>query len=127
MDFDLEYAESVEPCDEAWERGLSRSADADQQQVALLLAEDPVDAQHVLEDLVEEHERHVQLLLVEHLVGERDNSITHWSVVTQGATKQRILAVVLLNSKISGPTNLLYVAKKYPNTLADLLMTICMS
>ena len=77
MDFDLEYAESVEPGDEARECGLSRSADADQQQVSLLLAEDPVDAQHVLEDLVEEHERHVQLLLVENLVGERHNSITH--------------------------------------------------
>ena len=40
--------------------------------MALRLAEDAVDAQHVLEHLVEEHQRHVQLLLVKDLQARLD-------------------------------------------------------
>ena len=65
--FDLEDAETVHPGDEARQRRLAGAARADQQQVPLRLAEDAVDAQHVIEHLVEQHQRHVELLLVEHL------------------------------------------------------------
>ena len=63
----LEHAQPVHPGDERRQSGLARTASSDEQQVALRLAEDAVDAEDVVEDLIEEHERHVQLLLVEDL------------------------------------------------------------
>ncbi len=66
---DLEHGESVEPGDEARQCGLARPGHSDHEEMALWLAEDPVDPEDVVQDLVEQNERNVELLFVEDLKG----------------------------------------------------------
>ena len=56
VDLHLEHAQADDPRDEPRQRGLACPAHPYQEQVALRLAEDAVDAQDVLQDLVEQNE-----------------------------------------------------------------------
>ncbi|KAH6607744.1 hypothetical protein Trco_004057 [Trichoderma cornu-damae] len=67
VDLDLEHLEAVHPGHEPREGSLAAAAHADEDQVALRLPEDAVDAQHVLQDVVEQDERNVDLFLAERL------------------------------------------------------------
>jgi hypothetical protein len=62
---DLKDGEAVHPGDEAGEGRLARPRHPYQQEVSLRLPEDTVDAQDMIQHLVEENQRDVQLLLVE--------------------------------------------------------------
>ena len=64
---DLEYRQVVHPGNKPGERGLAGSGHSYEPEVSLGPAEAPVNPEHVVQHLVEQHERHVQLLLVEHL------------------------------------------------------------
>ena len=66
MHLHLEHTQSVHPSDEAREGRLSGAARSDEEEVALRLAVDTVDAEDVVEDFVEEDEWHVELFLVKH-------------------------------------------------------------
>ena len=67
MDFHLEHCQSIHPGNEAGQSSLSSTTYTDQQQVALRLAEDTVNAEHVVEDFIEQDQRHIELFLVEYL------------------------------------------------------------
>ena len=56
MHLDLEHAETVHPGHEAGQCGFARTAHPDQQQVALRLAEDTVNAEHMVQYFVKQHE-----------------------------------------------------------------------
>ena len=71
VDFHLEDAETVHPRHETRQRRLARAADSNKQEMTLRLAEDTVNAQHVVENFIKQHQWNVELLLIEHL-----NSIT---------------------------------------------------
>ena len=67
VNFDLEDAQTVHPCDESRQRRFSGSTDTDQEKMSLRLTENPVDSQDVIEHFVEQHQRNVQLFFVKHL------------------------------------------------------------
>eukprot|EP00960_Hanusia_phi_P069961 767203-Hanusia_phi.AAC.5 len=74
---DLEHGVPAVPRHEAGQHSLACSAGSDEEAVAEALAEDAVDAEDMVDHLVEDNERHVELLLVENLRargedGERD-------------------------------------------------------
>eukprot|EP00160_Parvularia_atlantis_P015941 Unigene4815_Nuclearia_a/m.14725 Unigene4815_Nuclearia_a/g.14725 ORF Unigene4815_Nuclearia_a/g.14725 Unigene4815_Nuclearia_a/m.14725 type:complete len:362 (+) Unigene4815_Nuclearia_a:2868-3953(+) len=69
---DLVDRQPVQPRDKARQRRLARARNTNQQQVALDLLEHAVDAQHVLQEVIEQHQRHVKLLLVEHAQARAD-------------------------------------------------------
>mmetsp|Transcript_3550 Transcript_3550/g.11018 ORF Transcript_3550/g.11018 Transcript_3550/m.11018 type:complete len:941 (+) Transcript_3550:3836-6658(+) len=94
---DGEDTHAVHPGDEARQHRLAAAAHADQQRVALRLPQHSVDAQDVVEHLVEEHQRHVQLLLVEdaqlglHLAAQLLAIHTHVVLTGPGGEEDRAL------------------------------------
>ena len=70
----------------------------DQCPAHLRLLEDAVDPEHVVEHLVEEHERHVQLLLVEHLqpslhVAPQLLPVTRWKLSKGPAAEKQSVTI----------------------------------
>lgn len=63
----MEDFQSVHPSNEAWQGRLSWSGHTDQEEMTLWLAEDSIDAEDIIENLIEEDERNVELLLIEDL------------------------------------------------------------
>ena len=61
----LEHRESVHPSDESRQSRFSGTGNTDEQEMTLRLSEDPVDPKDVIENFVEENERHVELFFVE--------------------------------------------------------------
>lgn len=68
MNFHLEDTEANYPGDEARQGCLACPTHSYEQEMTLWLAEDTVNAQNVFQDLIKQHQWHVQLLLVEHLM-----------------------------------------------------------
>eukprot|EP00968_Pinguiococcus_pyrenoidosus_P008406 scaffold602_cov298-Pinguiococcus_pyrenoidosus.AAC.10 len=67
MRLDLEAAEAVDPRRESAQDRLAYSSVAHQKEMAHWLLEHPVDSEDMVDHVVEDNERHVQLLLVEDL------------------------------------------------------------
>ena len=63
-DLQLEETDLIEPRNESTQRGFSRARETDEQEMALWLSKDSIDAQHLIEDLIEENQLNADLLLV---------------------------------------------------------------
>ena len=86
---DLVHAQAVHPRHEARQGCLSRPTHSNQQQMALRLAEDTIDAKNMVKHFIEEYQRHIEFFFVENL----------WHVKYEETSISVILSFVLLSSR----------------------------
>ena len=67
VNLDLENGEAVHPGNKSGEGRLARTRHSNEEQVTLGLSEDPVNPEHMVQNLIEEDQGHVKFLLIEDL------------------------------------------------------------